>query len=224
MDVVKSVTVIVIGVIVLVLNRVFGEDLANRLKNICGKFPSSVDVVKDRKINNSLIELRALTNCDRAFLLRFHNGDEFSPADDVWKLTCTHEVVRPGVTYEMIDIHGVVFSKMSKIVGPVLTGESLDSGIGLCDLCRTCDSVDVCMRFNKHLVCGLVSLMDDSFEKHQLQQQNVWGFAACGLARNGCVFGVLGMHFCGAEPHDADICAKVKELCLAANSIQHILA
>ena len=118
--------------------------LTGRLK--C--YPDRKDAEQNHRIYTELVELRALTDADRAYVVRFHNGEVFLPDNHVWKVTCTHEVAKAGVTYEAARFQGVLVSRVHTLVDPLITGESSGPGVSLVAKCGTCRVMPWCAREN----------------------------------------------------------------------------
>jgi len=188
-----------------------------------GKCPTPYTMIRDSAICTTLIEMRVVLNCDRVFIFRFHNGEEFSPSEDIWKMTCTHEIVRPGVTYESSKVHGLIFSKVSKLIAPVFTGQSTCSGVHKVGKCSVCMQKDDCARNHRNVICVQVGGVPSSYERFFLEEQNVKTAIFAGLVKNGNVFGIVGAHFTGDEVSGDQLDRAIDMVCSSSSAIQHII-
>lgn len=186
--------------------------------------PSKQDAEQNMLIHTELVELRALVDSDRAYVLRFHNGNEFLPDNPVWKVTCTHEVVRPGVSYESANIQGIIVSRVHNLVDPVINGESKYKGVSIAD-CNACALKAKCDRANKHVVVVQVGELDGSFSKFMLDGQNIKTVVQAGVVgTGGRVFGIVGVDFCDAKLSDPEeVRVAVEKVCRSAEKVQYYL-
>lgn len=186
------------------------------------KGPTLDAIERDADVYTAIVELRALADSDRAFLMRFHNGEEFTPSDDIWKLTCTHEVVRPGVTYEASKTHGIVFSKMARLVAPLLTGAANSTGVEFVRDCGDCPFKDSCKRKGRFMILVDVESLPMSYDRNLLEEQNVKTAFYCGLTKGGGVFGIIGIHYAVKVPPE-DYPQIVERFCKSSGVIQHLI-
>jgi len=208
-------------VVLIVLAAIFLHKFWKRMVHNSG-YPVRCEAEQNWEIYTELVELRAIADCDRAYVFRFHNGMEFLPSHSAWKISCTHEVVKHGVTYESAKLQGILVSLIPNLIGPVLTGSSSASGIVIPE-CPECPFKTKCLKENKRIVVIQVSEMASSYCKFHLESKNVKTAIFCGIAKGGSVYGLVGVDFCGAslgKSHVLDIAQKV---CRATEKIQFLL-
>lgn len=70
-------------------------------------------VKKDVGVYRDLTELLVKTKADRAYVLQFHNGSYYVNQSSQMKLSCTHEIVRSGVSREQDSMQEVLVSKLA---------------------------------------------------------------------------------------------------------------
>ena len=184
--------------------------------------PIRIEVEKNREIYNEIVELRAITESDRAYVYRFHNGMEFLPSHPAWKITCTHEVVKHGVTYESPKLQGLLVSLIPGIISPVLTGQSSFAGVVVKD-CPECPFKDKCAREGKHVVVMNVDDMESGYCRFHLESQNNKTTIICGIAQGGSVYGIVGVDFCGIRPTEEHIRDVAQKVCRYTDKIQYLL-
>jgi hypothetical protein len=185
--------------------------------------PIRVEIEKSREIYNEIVELRAMTASDRAYVLRFHNGMEFLPSHPAWKITCTHEVVKHGVTFESPKLQGLLVSLVSDIVLPVLTGQSSAPGIVVVD-CPECPFKTKCVRDGKHVVVLNAEDMELGYCRFHLESQNNKTSIICGITQGGSVCGIVGVDFCGIRPTDEHIREVAQKVCRYTDKIQYLFS
>jgi hypothetical protein len=86
---------IFLGLFFLAMQKL-GSFLDNRRKSFLMKHL----VHKDAGTRDLLIELRVELEADRAYVHMFHNGNHYVNGAEMMKISRTHEVVGPGVSYE----------------------------------------------------------------------------------------------------------------------------
>jgi len=184
--------------------------------------PIRIEVEKNRGIYNEIVELRAVTEADRAYVFRFHNGMEFLPSHPAWKITCTHEVVKHGVTFESPKLQGLLVSLIPDIISPVLTGQSSAPGVVVKD-CPDCPFKTKCVREGKHVVVLNIDGMESGYCRFHLEAQNNKTTIICGIAQGGSVYGIVGVDFCGIRPTDEHILEVAQKVCRYTDKIQYLL-
>lgn len=216
---------VVIGLIILLAlsgKRIFKKTVNWIKDHFTPVYPIRREAQQDREIYIELVELRALIDSDRAYVFRFHNGTEFLPSHPAWKISCTHEVVKPGVAYESIRLQNILVSLIPNLVGPVLTGSSSAAGIYIPE-CPECLFKKKCLKENKRIIVIQVADMEGSFCKFHLESQNIKTAVLCGIAKNGNVCGLIGVDFCGARLDDEHILPVAQRLCRSTEKIQYHL-
>lgn len=75
----------------------------------------SKTVARDQAVHDYLTELRLELKADRAQVWQFHNGNTFSNSNPIWRLSCTHESCRLGISHEIMELQGILASTMTPI-------------------------------------------------------------------------------------------------------------
>lgn len=208
--------VVVIGVIVLAIRKIWKS-----FSSHC-RFPIRREMEQNKEIYDELLELKVLTEADRASVFRFHNGTEFLPSHPAWRLSCTHEVIKHGITYESARLQGLLVSLIPNIIGPILTGISSTPGITL-NNCTECSFQSKCVQENKRMVIIQVDEMDNSFTKFNLQSANIKTVVMCGIAVGGNVYGTVGVNFCDAKLTPDRVQAVTQKVCRSTDKIHYYL-
>jgi len=211
------IVVSIFAALVLALRRIWPRVKASLLHP-----PLKNEVLKNREIYSELVALRALTDSDRAYVFRFHNGMEFLPNNPAWKLSCTHEVVRHGVTYESPRLQGMLVSLIPDIIYPVITGQSNMPGIAV-KRCSDCPFEKKCLAEGKRVIILSVNDMAGSYCRFHMESENNKTTIICGIAFGGTVYGIVGVDFCGvAIPEEKihDVCMRV---CRSADIIHSLI-
>lgn len=185
-------------------------------------YPARKEAEQNKEIYNELVGLRATIESDRSYVFRFHNGVEFLPSHPAWKVSCTHEVVRHGVTYEAAQLQGILVSRISDIIGPVLTGASTIAGVFI-PKCPVCPYHVKCLKENKRVIVFQVDEMDAGYCKFHLESQNIKTMVLCGMAVDSNVYGIVGVDFCGSKIETGAILDIAQKVCRATEKIQYYL-
>lgn len=104
----QAATYLVLGCSIVLLNH-----LREKAKEWYAKrklHPIARAVLANRRVHNLLIELRTKTDADRACVFLFHNGQNFSNKNPLWRLSCTQEYCRDGVTHEIDGLQNILSS------------------------------------------------------------------------------------------------------------------
>ena len=64
----------------------------------------------DMQVMNKLHEVVDRVDCDRAYIIEFHNGGKFYSGRSMQKFSMTYEVVRPGVSHEQTNYQNILMS------------------------------------------------------------------------------------------------------------------
>ena len=166
---------------------------------------------RERRINDLCVELRLRLNADRAYVIKFHNGEYFSPIDPMWKITCTHENCRPGIAYTIQEVRSIIVSSIIDVVDPLLGGTRvpgtscvfrtiLDSnGLPICgnreDESPCVDTPD--HRCTARTPCWYdINMMDDNSTKAFVVEHGVKFMMLAQIVNQGQVIGLVGVDFC----------------------------
>lgn len=77
-------------------------------------------VKKDIGVYRDLTELLVQTEADRTFVIQFHNGTYYMNKAGQMKMSCTHEIVKDGVSREQDKMQDLLLSKYSSMVNSVI--------------------------------------------------------------------------------------------------------
>ncbi len=153
-------------------------------------------------LNNELVAIRTLSNADRVFITRFHNGTEFLPSHPVWKMTRTHEVAAPGITYESAKHQNMLVSLFTDIVTPIVLGISEEDGISILNNPSDNDNVPLSILID-------VNKLRESYCKTFFEEEHIQQILICRFDQNNNIIGYMGMDFCGT-PSDIATLEKIR--------------
>jgi hypothetical protein len=68
-------------------------------------------IKKDIGVYRDLTELMIQTKADRAFVIQFHNGTYYVNKANQMKMSCTHEIVKEGISREQENMQDVLLSR-----------------------------------------------------------------------------------------------------------------
>jgi len=75
-------------------------------------------------IHESLTELRVRTNCARAQIVQFHNGEYFMDGVSMRKFSLTHESVNKGVSSEADKLQNLLISRFIPLINVLMEDKS----------------------------------------------------------------------------------------------------
>lgn len=125
-----------------------------------------------KNIEDTLKTLMKDSGADRAYVFRFHNGDEYYNGTHKNKLSCDYEVVRNGVSREAVNLQDLPTSLFSEWITSVV---SLD------------------------MFYEDISYMEDIITKTELERQGVKSIAAVPYYRDGKLLAIIGLDFTGSN-------------------------
>ncbi len=79
--------------------------------------PSSIE--SDRQIREVLTELRMTLDADRCHVWQFHNGSVFSSQNPIFRVTCSHESCKMGLSHEMNNSQGLLATMILEVASPM---------------------------------------------------------------------------------------------------------
>jgi hypothetical protein len=79
----------------------------------------------DLEVYKVMAELLAVSNADRINVFQFHNGTFFINTNSQMKFSCTHELVKPGFSKEMMNTKDIPLSTMPTTINRVINSESI---------------------------------------------------------------------------------------------------
>lgn len=82
-------------------------------------------VSMDIAVYKHLTELNTTAGSDRAFVIQFHNGTYYINQANQMKMSCTHEIVKDGVSREQESFKDILLSKVPIAIHELLTKSSV---------------------------------------------------------------------------------------------------
>lgn len=149
----------------------------------------------NRDVGTLLVELRAKSEADRANVYLFHNGQIFSNLNPVWRISCTQETCRPGISHEINKLQSMLASTIWEGLSPMF-GEEL-KGMKVVE----CNKKRKCYVFN-------TDEMDDSFFKLGLASRGIKTKVVSPLIdKKHQIVGFVSINFC-TETHVGPVIAQ----------------
>lgn len=93
--------------------------------------PIARSVLANKEVNSLLIELRTKTKADRACVFLFHNGQTFTNKNPLWRVSCTQECCRPGISHEIGNLQNMLASLFWDGIQPLFETVNSDCGPGI---------------------------------------------------------------------------------------------
>lgn len=185
------------GAALFLLKRVRQAIYARYLK-MTGKHPNHPDPRSfdiDRTIYGLLVELRTGIQADRTCLFQFHNGSVFSSSKPIWRISCTHESSRAGISHELNNLQSLLASSLFELLEPLFNQGKLHTGVTE----FTDDSGQRCYGFSVHD-------LHESFLRSMLITQGVKYLFISPIELDGGIVGFVSINFCSdMGPEYSDI-------------------
>lgn len=102
-----------------VLSVVLGRVLLGRRHKAC-KDPIVSDAANSENVYVSLDYLMEVSNCDRAYVMQFHNGGHYVSGRSQKRFSCTHEVSARGISKECENSQNHLVSNFNYYVKEIL--------------------------------------------------------------------------------------------------------
>ena len=213
-------------IIVLIHKRVTNWFLNVIWKTLVRKFThgkiKKYEIEKATKIREILIELRTKTKADRTSVFLFHNGSYFNTKNPIWKTSCTHESVKPGISSEIGNLQDI---KASSIIESLQAfwGENYVAGIENISPTYCYDCPEKSKPHNKKVIFIDVNQLEDSYSKYLLIQQGIKYVMDVPIynGESNCI-GFITANYC-SECDVEFIKGYSRDICKSASHIQFVL-
>lgn len=90
--------------------------------------PELEDMVRYGSIDAMLAVMQDNTKTDRVSICQFHNGESFSVSNPIFKFTCSHEFITPGVRPAAGVVQRLIVSNFMDLIGPLYSDSLLRPG------------------------------------------------------------------------------------------------
>lgn len=104
-----------------------GKDFINKHKH--HHLPGPEDLARYYSIDSMLAVMQDNTQTDRVSICQFHNGESFSVQNPIFKFTCSHEFLAPGVRPASDPVKRLIVSNYLDLIGPLYSDNYLGAGI-----------------------------------------------------------------------------------------------
>lgn len=214
----EVVTIALLGLLLVVLawakqsledwRKALAERLFHRLDRL--------DFDSERRVNSLLLELRVTTRADRAYLVQFHNGQVFTNQQPVWRMSCTHETCKTGISYEAKNLQSLMCSLLLELLECFWTGRLYDGMEKL-----PCTNCDHCLAGT--FMVTAASLHEGAAKAITLERGVIYSFLTP-IKLGQDVVGFVAVDYC----HVPDTLQKIKadvqsKLCSTASTIAYLM-
>jgi len=184
------------------------------------------EMQRDKNINSILTELRLKTKADRAQVFQFHNGVMFTSKNQMWKLTCTHEIV-DTVASTQDTLQNILSSCVTDLIFSFWDDGDLSEYPGVnrvspraCDCCTNKDNCHIPNGVYFYRVEGL----KPGYSRGLLTAHKISYMLQSPLVdSNGNIIGFIGLDWCWKDAKPADIEKFAGLLCKTAVTISYEL-
>lgn len=187
------------------------------------------DTAMGRRISDAIAELKGKIVADRIMVIQFHNGEVFAAQNPIWKMSCTHETVRDGVSYEAKAMHAVPISQMvieisalwnstwaewTKPGAVPVPGVTRYNCNGRCEKCAG----------EAKVVVITTEALGPSYMKDTLAAKGTLMALSSPLVVNGRVVGFLAVDYTATRPESEDAKTRLFEVCETAKKIGYYIS
>jgi len=222
----------IIAMTTILLRKKIGEAIISFVQNkfnlkiySCDNHIDKDEVEKDKTINYILAELRLQTRADRAKVFQFHNGTMFTSKNQMWKLSCTHEIVET-VKSSQGDLQSILSSSVSQLIYPLWDSSDLSYYKGIDRIspeCCNCSNIEQCV-LPKGVYFYTVENIQQGFSKGLLLSHSVKYILKCPLIDSqDNLIGFVCLDYCWDETNVAEIKSCSELLCITATRISYEL-
>lgn len=221
----------ILGTISIFLTKYISNYIKNNAKKIMKKIyiiikgeqhdptPNNALMNNDLNIYTQLVELRIKMDADRTFLYRFHNGTSFALNQPMWKLTCTHETVKKGISSEISKCRNILSSWIVNLLSVFWNDDHLEDGIvKISPEGCTCNNIKKCL-FPKGVFLCETNKMVDHYSKSFLIDQGIEYLILSPLIFEGNRIGFIGAVYCHKEKQIEEIKKSAESICNAGREI-----
>lgn len=178
-------------------------------------------------IKEELGHLRDFAGAARVSVYQFHNGDNFTLSNPIFKLTCSHESVRKGLAFDSDVIKRILVSSFMDYVAPLMDPSHAIPGAAEIDGCPKMGDPKICKILDTplHMVHYLIDDMPYSQFKYTMEQQGVISMYSIMLrsGKNKSPLGIINIQYQNEADHDSFIKTNICDICDIATRIQYLL-
>lgn len=172
--------------------------------------PIARSVQANRRVHSLLVELRTKTDADRACVFLFHNGQVFSNKNPLWRVSCTQEYCRDGISHEIDSLQNILASMLWDGLAP-LFGMDLDMGIS------------TRYRLTHNVYVMDVVQMNDSYYKRSLIARGVRTNIVTPILDRSEIVGYVALNYNELTPQVNNLDMIVAELSDCAGNVHYEL-
>jgi len=173
--------------------------------------PIARSVLANKTVNSLLIELRATTEADRAAVFLFHNGQSFSNKNPLWRISCTQECCKMGVSHEIGSMQNILASLFWDGLAS-LFGSDADCGAGV--------TAYTASRGQRMYKIDITQLNDGYYKRSMLAKGVKTAFAAPLVDTKKEIVGFISLNYCGKAPEAEEVLTTLVE---SAGNIHYAL-
>lgn len=175
--------------------------------------PIARSVLANRKVHTLLVELRTKTGADRAYVYLFHNGQTFSNKNPLWRMSCTQESCRQGISHEIDHLQNVLASTVWDGIAP-LFGHDADVGNGVRAITH---------HKNKVYIYDIHAMNDSYFKRSLIARGIRTKIVTPIIDHRREVVGFVALNYCTDEAHITTVDKVVEDMAEVAGGIHYAL-
>ena len=216
------------GIFILAIRKqieIFYLNLFNKISTYLKKrFRSHIftrrDLFRENKIQELLFKLRLENNADRANIFIFHNGGVFSTDLPQFKISKTHESIKPGVSSTFKQDQDIRCSSVIDIIKPLWEKDTVTQGVYFSSLTGDLHGTKPCC---EKVYYTKVEELQAGYAKSDFNEKGVkYSFIAPLRGTKEQIIGYISLEYCT----DINVDSHLKEclgMCQIASDIRFYL-
>lgn len=181
------------------------------------------DVKMYTEIFTMLENLLTTLDCTRVSVLQYHNGDNFSLSNPMFKLSVTYEAIANGIAPTVKELSDISVSTIPSFFQPLFLPDSHIPGVKEEKFCSKADGCQL-----RELPFKLISYTQNKLKlgpvRLTMERFGVEKMYACSLITpTGALIGALVIHYRESEGADASVKKHICEICKTQQYLQTIL-
>ena len=228
--------------VVLIITGIFASLSVLLRKKITNIFISSITKIKnyfvgyehlgkktverDMRIQDILSQLRLQTKADRCYILQFHNGNMFTCKNPMWKVSCTHESVTPGIRAILGAVQQILSSSVGVLLFPLWDGDLKNqSGITKISPEKCKCSIKKNCRIPNGVIFYDILKLEEGYTKGLLCSHGTkYMLHSPIINKDGNVVGITCSDYCWEDANQEEIQKHSYSICRISSAISYELS
>lgn len=184
------------------------------------KPPNRSSIANQETVSKKVLELMISLKADRGYIFEFHNGSTFSTQVPCWKMSCSYEHCREGISYQAQNLQNILISIVVDTM-KVLWGVDHIRGTR-CLACKHCDGD---LQKEKCPLKGVyefqIDKLPEGYAKAMLKMQGIEAMLLSPILNKdqSGIVGFVGVDYCSSY----ELPENYHQLCCDATVLGYLL-